>query len=157
MFLGKLWMVLHVGGAIVGFGPIFGFSVMGPMAGRLGGPQGLGILKAMLKIQKGIVIPMAVVQGVTGLFLISALGYDKNFVSHTWLVVSILLYLVALAVAFFVLRPTLSGLVALGEDGKADGPEFGALVRKSQTFGPILTLLLVIIIVLMVLRPGRLG
>jgi uncharacterized membrane protein len=149
-----LLLLLHIGGAIVGFGPLFGFAVMGPLSGRLGGPQALGIMKAMAKIQRGIVLPLAVVQGITGALLIAAAGWDVNFGSHVWLWVSILLYLLALLVAFLVLRPALANMVALAEGGKAGTPEFGALVRKTQTLGPALTILVLIIIILMVLKPG---
>ncbi len=147
-------LVLHIGGAIVGFGPIFGFSVMGPLAGSLGGPQALGILKAMVKIQRGIVLPLAVVQGITGALLIAAAGWDANFGSHEWLWVSILLYLVALGLGIFVLRPSLAKMVDLAQGGKAGSPEFGASAGRTRVVGPVNALLVVIIIILMVVKPG---
>jgi hypothetical protein len=149
-----LLLLLHVGGAIVGFGPAFAFPVLGPLSGRLGGPQALGIMKGMLKIQSGIIIPMAVLQGITGVLLIFAEGLDKNFWSQEWLWVSLLLYFVALVLAIFVLRPTLVKMVGLAEEGKAPTPEFAALVKKSQRLGPVLTLAIVTIIILMVVKPG---
>lgn len=147
-------LLLHIGGAIVGFGPIFGFSVMGPLAGSLGGPQALGIMKAMVKIQRGIVVPLAVVQGITGVLLIAAAGWDANFGSHEWLWVSILLYLLALVIGIFVLRPTLAKMVDFAQGGKAGSPEFGAVVGRSRIFGPVNAVLVVIIIILMVVKPG---
>lgn len=147
-------LLLHIGGAIVGFGPIFGFSVMGPLAGNLGGPQALGIMKAMVKIQRGIVLPLAIVQGITGVLLIGAAGWDAEFGSHVWLWVSILLYLVAIGIGIFVQRPALAKMVDLAQGGKAGSPEFAALAGRSRTFGPINAVLIVIIIILMVVKPG---
>jgi hypothetical protein len=149
-----LLLLLHIGGAIVGFGPIFGFSIMGPLAGSLGGPQALGIMKAMVKIQRGIVLPLAIVQGITGVLLIVAAGWDADFGSHEWLWVSILLYLAALVIGIFVQRPTLGRMVDLAQGGKAGTPEFAALVGRSQRFGPVNAVLVVIIIILMVVKPG---
>lgn len=149
-----LLLLLHIGGAIVGFGPIFSFAVMGPLSGRLGGPQALGIMKAMVKIQRGIVIPMAILQGITGVWLVFAEGLNQNFWSQEWLWISILLYLIALVLAIFLMRPALVRMVGLAEEGKAPTPEFAALVRRSQTLGPVMTLSIVTIIILMVVKPG---
>ena len=149
-----LLLLLHIGGAIVGFGPLFGMAVMGPLAGRLGGPQALGIMKAMVKIQRGIVIPMAILQGITGVLLISAANWDADFAAHEWLWISILLYLAALSIGILVLGPNLGRMVEAAEGGRAGSPEFAGLVRKSQVFGPLNTALIAIIIILMVVKPG---
>jgi hypothetical protein len=149
-----LLLLLHIGGAIIGFGPMFGFAVMAPLAGRLGGPQALGIMKGMVKVQRGIIIPMAILQGITGVLLIAAAGWDADFFSHVWLWVSILLYLAALTIGIFVLRPSLVNMVQLAEGGKAGAPEFAALLGRSKTFGPVNTVLVVVIIILMVVKPG---
>lgn len=42
----------------------------------------------------------------------------------------------------------------MAEDGKAGTPEFQAQVKKTQTFGPMPTIGLVIIVFLMVTKPG---
>ena len=117
-----LLLLLHIGGAIVGFGPLFGMAVMGPLAGRLGGPQALGIMKAMGKIQRGIVIPMAILQGITGVLLISAANWDADFAAHEWLWISILLYLAALSIGIFVLRPNLGGRLRRPREAVPEAP-----------------------------------
>lgn len=147
-------LLLHVVGAIAGLGPAFGFTVMGPMAGRLGGEQSLGIMQSMLKISRGILLPMAVVQGVTGALLINLGGWDSNFGSHGWLMVSIVLYLGMLAVAFFVQLPTLSRMVGMAKGGSQSSADFGVQQKKAAASGSAFTILLLLITVLMVLKPG---
>lgn len=149
-----LMLLLHVLGAIAGLGPAFGFSVMGPMTGRLAGEQALGIMKAMLKISRGIILPMAVVQGVTGAILIELGGWVADFAGHEWLIISIVLYLVLIGISFFVQLPNQRFMIALAESGHQSSAEFGGLQKKSAAMGGVLTLLLVAIIILMVLKPG---
>lgn len=150
----EFMLLLHVGGAIAGLGPAFGFSVMGPMAGRLGGPQALGIMKAMHKISRGIILPMAIVMGITGAVLIGQGGWDTDFISHEWLWISILLYLVMVGISALVEIPAVGKMIALAEEGSAASPEFGDLAKKTQMAGMALTVMLVLIIILMVLKLG---
>lgn len=147
-------LLLHVVGAIAGLGPAFGFTIMGPMATRLGGEQSLGIMKSMLKISRGIIIPMAVLQGITGAFLINLGGWDVNFGSHEWLMISIVLYLAMLAISFFVLLPTQSKMIGMAQGGSQSSADFGVQQKKAAAMGSALTVLLLLLIILMVLKPG---
>ncbi|MEX2588008.1 MAG: DUF2269 family protein [Actinomycetota bacterium] len=146
--------MLHVVGAVAGLGPVFGFTITGPMASRVGGEPALGIMQSMLKIARGIILPMAVLQGVTGVALINLGGWDVNFGSHEWLLISIVLYLAMLAVAFFIQLPTLSNLVGMAKGGSQSSADFGALQKKAAGAGSLLVLLVVVLTVLMVLKPG---
>ena len=149
-----LLLLLHVAGAIIGFGPAFSFAVLGPMAGKLGGPEGLGILKGILNVQKTFLIPMIIVQPLTGALLIFKEGLDDNFFDHWWLWVSILLFAANSYIGLFVQRPAVQRLVDLAQSGQAGTPEFMANAKKTKTYGPILTIMLVVIIYLMVVKPG---
>ncbi|HET7481373.1 MAG TPA: DUF2269 family protein [Actinomycetota bacterium] len=149
-----LLLLLHIAGAIIGFGPAFSFAILGPLAGKLGGPQALGILKGMAKIEKTLIVPMIVIQPLTGTFLIFKEGLNHGFFEHYWLWLSILVFAAAVAIALIIQNPAVEQLVELAEEGKGGTPEFGATAKRTQTFGPVLTILLVIIIVLMVTKPG---
>ena len=149
-------LVVHVVGAVFGFGPSVAYAVLGPAAGKASPQGGLAIMEAMIEIEKRLIFPFAVaIQPLSGLALIFLAGYNVNFFSHYWLWVSILLYAVAFGVGLFVQIPLIERLPKLAAELKgAPGPDFLALVKRSQTIGPVLTVLLSIIIVLMVTKPG---
>lgn len=150
----ELLLFIHVLSAIGGFGPTFTFGVLGPLAGKTGGPQAVGMLKGIVKIEKTLVRPAIVIQLVTGVLLIFQAGWDNNFFSHYWLWIAIVLFLTAVTISTFVQVPTVAKLIELGESGRAETPEFGAYAKKTATFGPLLTVMLLVIIFLMVIKPG---
>ncbi len=89
------------------------------------------------------------------MFLIGVLGLDKGFFGHYWLWVSIVLYAVAFSVGLFVQVPLIERLPRLAAELKGPPtPEFLALLKRTQRVGPVLTILLTIIIVLMITKPG---
>ena len=147
-------LILHIGGAIVGFGPTFSFAVLGPLAGQLGGPQSLGIIKGMHKTVKSLVYPFLVIQPLTGALLIFKEGLQHDFFSHYWLWIAILLFAAAVYISLAIQSPATEKMIELAEGGEAGTPQFMEVTKRTQTFGPILTLLLVSIIVLMIWKPG---
>jgi uncharacterized membrane protein len=147
-------LFLHIAGAIIGFGPTFSFAVLGPLSGKLGGPQALGILKGMLKIEKTFVFPAIVLQPLTGALLIFKEGLNEDFFSHYWLWIGILIFAAAVYIALFKQTPAVERLIELAEGGNAGTPEFAATAKITRTLGPILTLMLVVIIYLMIVKPG---
>ena len=150
----ELLLLLHILSAIVGFGATFSFGVLGPLAAKTGGPQALGMLKGIVATEKKLVYPAIVIQPVTGVLLIFEEGWDNSFFSHWWLWIAILLFVTAVYIALAVQTPTVEKMIELGESGQAETPEFAALGKKSGTFGPILGVLLLIVIFLMVIKPG---
>lgn len=151
----EILLLIHVLSAIAGFGPTFTFAILGPLAAKKQGPEGLTIMESIVAIQKTLVIPAAVVvQPLSGALLIFEAGWDDDFFSHTWLWIAILIYATTLYLALGVQKPALQKMVAMAKEGKAPTPEFGGLASKVSKIGPILTLMLLTIIVLMVLKPG---
>ncbi|HEV2251182.1 MAG TPA: DUF2269 family protein [Candidatus Limnocylindria bacterium] len=147
-------LLIHVGGAIVGFGPTFTFAILGPMAGKAGPQGGLAILEAMEAIEKKLVVPVAMVfQPLSGLALIFVAGYNNAFLSHYWLWIAIILYAIAFYLAIFGQNKRLARLVELAKAGPPT-PEFIAIAKRVGQMGPVITALLVAIIVLMVTKPG---
>ncbi|HEX2241265.1 MAG TPA: DUF2269 family protein [Actinomycetota bacterium] len=148
-------LLVHIAGAIIGFGPTFTFAVLGPLAGKMGGPPGLGIMEGMLAVANRLILPVsAFTQPVSGAWLIFEGGWNQNFFEHDWLWTAIVLYVIAFYVAVFMSRPTLHKMVDMAKGGQAGSAEFAALAARAKKLGPVTTLLLLAIIFLMVVKPG---
>ena len=147
-------LLIHVAGAIIGFGSVYTFGVLGPMAAKPG-PAGVAILEAMAALERRLLRPLLFIQPVSGLFLIFALHLNETFFSHYWLWVAILIYAGTFTLGLTVQIPLVEKLPKLAAELKGPpGPEFLAMVKRSQRVGPTLTALLSIIIILMVTKPG---
>ena len=160
----QLFLFLHVMGAIAVFGPTFVVPVIASQARK--SPQN-GHFAATVSefIVRRIVIPGAVVQGVTGVGLILILGADLTSSTYRWLIGGILLYLIAIFYAAFVQGPAAEKMVHLTAGGPPLGPppagapagplpEIAATAQKLQRGGMLLTVLIVLIVILMVIQPG---
>jgi len=154
-----LFLFLHVMGAILAFGPTFAYSIMGSMAGKE--PQHANFSSRQVEaIGNKLVYPLAIFQGITGILLICALGISPQ--SQPWLVAGIILYLIAISYALTVQRNALHHLIEITSTPPPPGtppgpppPEVMATVKKIQRGGMFLGLLIVVIVFLMVVKPGR--
>lgn len=159
-----VFLFLHIGGAIVAFGPTFTFPIIGAMGGRE--PQFANFAARISgAIEHRLVVPLAIFVGLTGVGLIWT--SHRDIFRNTWLLVAIVLYVIALSVAIFVATPLNRQLVgatagppptlpaeAYQGSGKAGPPpHIAGLVKRSQRVGMILALLLVSILLLMVFKP----
>jgi uncharacterized membrane protein len=148
-------LLIHIFGAIIGFGPTYAFAILGPLSGKLEGPQSLGALKGIVAIERKLVVPVAtVVQPLTGVLMIFETNRNENFFSHEWLWIGILLYIVTYYSAVFQQTPAVEKLIELAESGQAGSEEFLATVKKTQKLGPLITLSLTVIVFLMIAKPG---
>jgi hypothetical protein len=84
-----------------------------------------------------------------------------NFFQTPYLIVAVILYLLATAIALGVLVPTTHRLLHVVEQIPAPQPGAGlppsevqTLVRRNQMFGGFTTVLFLVIIFLMVIEPG---
>ena len=153
-----LFLFLHVMGAILAFGPTFAYSIMGSMAGKE--PQHANFSsRQVAAIGNKLVYPLAIFQGITGS------SYDRpehQPQSQPWLVAGIILYLIALVYALTVQRNALHHLIEMtltppppGTPPGPPPPEVMATVKKIQRGGMFLGILIVVIVFLMVVKPGR--
>jgi len=95
-------LFLHISGAILAFGPAYAFLFLGPMAA--GEPEHRNFaLRFQQRVATTLVVPLAVFQGVTGVLLVWRISFE--LFTALWLIVSIVLYLIALGIAFGVMRP----------------------------------------------------
>ncbi|HEY4228395.1 MAG TPA: DUF2269 family protein [Candidatus Limnocylindrales bacterium] len=159
----QLFLLLHVLGAIVVFGPTFAFPIIAGQAQK--SPQN-GPFAALIidLIERRIVIPGAIVQGVTGVALILILNADLSSPAYRWLGVGIVLYIIAIAFAVLVQAPATAKMVELTKnrpagpppDGAPAGPppEVAALGKKLQRGGILLSVLIVSIVFMMVVKPS---
>jgi len=148
-------LFLHVLGAILAFGPTFAYSIMGSMAGKE--PQYANFSTRQSEaIGNRLVYPLAVFQGITGVLLIWAASF--NVIGTTWLTLGIVLYLITLIYALTVQRNAVHHLIELTSTPPAPGsppnPEIMATVKRIQRGGMFLALMIVIIVFLMVVKPG---
>jgi uncharacterized membrane protein len=157
-------LLLHVGGAIIAFGPTFTLPIIGRMGGKE--PQHVNFaLRVAEVIETRLIVPLAILQGVTGVLLIWVIGINVLDVkAFLWLDVAIVLYVIALAIVFRVAVPTTRALIEAtnapppppapgSPPTSGPPPHIAALVKRLQQFGQITTVLLVLIIILMVTKP----
>ena len=147
-------LVIHVGGAIFGFGPSVAFAVLGPMSGT-STPQGsLALMESMVAIERRLIFPVAtVVQPLSGLALIFVAGYNTDFFRHYWLWVALIIYAAAFYTAILVQTPLIEKMIRIAKAGPPTA-EFMAAAKRTQTLGPLITVMLAAIVVLMVAKPG---
>lgn len=162
------FLLLHVLGAIIAFGPTFAFPIIGAMGGRE--PMHANFASRVSHtVNDRLVEPVAASMAVTGVAMIWAAGIDVLAAENRWLLVAIVIYVFALAFALFVQRPVGKRIIELsgGDRGapaapppSADGapggppPALAAAVAATQRNGMILTLALVAIVFLMVVKPS---
>ena len=176
MDLGPWFLFLHILGAIVAFGPTFTFPIIGAMGGRE--PMHANFAtRVSHRISERVVLPLAIFQAITGVGLI--LTHNWDLLNTRWLLAGIILYLIALGTALFVLIPTTSRIIAMtsapppGAGGPPPGaggpppaaggpppgaggppPELLALIKRVQRAGASNSVLIVLIVLLMVLKPA---
>jgi uncharacterized membrane protein len=144
-------------GAILAFGPTFAYSISGAMGGKEPHHANFAMRVSEATGQR-LVYPLAILQGVTGVALI-LIGNIPVF-STPWLLLGITLYVIALGYALTVQRNALHHAIELTSAPPPAGapagppPELMATVQKIQRGGMFLGLLIVVIVFLMVVKPG---
>jgi uncharacterized membrane protein len=155
-----LFLVLHVGGAIFAFGPTLVFPLLGSMVGKEPMHGNFGLRLGEL-IEKRLIVPLAILQAITGIGLIWTLPANLFDGAHWWLIIGIVLYVIAMIIVFTNQLPVTHELIEMtknpppppapGTAPMGPPPQLLALVKRNQMGGQVLTVLLVVIIILMVL------
>ncbi len=153
-------LFLHVAGAVVAFGPSFAFLFLGPMAASEPAHRNFA-LRFQHRVATRLMLPLAVFQGVTGLLIVWRVGFA--LLQRNWLILAIVLYIVALAIAFGVLLPALRKLIpatgaaqpAPSAEGAPAGPppHILATIRRARLGGMTNAVLILVIVFLMVTKP----
>jgi hypothetical protein len=154
------FLFAHVLGAIAAFGPTYSM----PIIGRMGGAERQHAnfaTRVGLALAEQRILPLAVLQGVTGVGLIITGNVDLT--RSLWLGMGIVLYIVALGYAFSVQTPTARKIIEMtstpppppapGAAPSGPPPALMALIRRSQIGGMFLAGLIAVIVFLMVVKP----
>ena len=151
----NLVLVLHILAVIVGFGPMFIAGFYGEEAKRRPGREGLAVAETTLKVTGKVPTVAVCAVPILGILLI-LLSDDAWKFSAPWVSLSFLLYIVLMGLATAVQVPAIQKMVALrsGADGAQSG-EMQALGKKAATVGAVVNVLWVIILFLMVFKPGQ--
>lgn len=155
--------VLHVLCAIVGFGAVTLNGLYGAQAKARGGAEAAAIGQAVYRVSiVGEYFIYAVF--VLGIALV-AMGNNLFDFGQTWVWLSMVLYITGLGLSHGVLRPRVRRMNALlvelagspGSGGTGPPPqaaELEALAKQVAATEMVLNLLLVVILVFMVFKPG---
>ena len=161
------WLLfLHIIGAVIACGPGFALAIFGAAAGRE--PQHANFaLRASSLIATRLIVPLAVLQGVTGLGLVLLEGTE--LLTRAWLLLAIVLYAIALYIAIGLNLPNLRRLIEMttpppggppaggppagGPPPGGPPPELLARVARSRQYGMAMSGLVVVIVFLMVVKP----
>jgi hypothetical protein len=179
----KIVLTLHILTVVVGIGAVMLNGVYGAQAKARKGPEGLAIAEANFKVSMLAekVIYLIPLFGIGLVFMSKTGGVQVYDWDQTWIWLSIVLYIVALGVSHGVVVPTakrmqvlMTELNAMGPPPGAGGPggpaaggpppgaggpppqvaELEALGKRIGAGGMTLNLLTVVLIALMVFKPG---
>jgi uncharacterized membrane protein len=155
----KLVLVLHLLAVIVGFGPAIMSIFWGLKARERRGPEGAAIAQATFEVV-GTYAEWAIYAVVIlGIILVTLSGDVFKF-SQAWVSLSFLLYIVYLGLYHGMQRPNLRRINELmataggvGVAGSA-GTELEERGQRAALIGGVLDVLVVIVVFLMVYKPG---
>jgi len=140
---------IHVLAAIVAVGSNITYGVWSVRA--RGNPSNVGFaLKGIKFLDDRIANPAYGVVLLTGVLMaIFAFGFF-----HLWIIVSLVLFIVLIALGVGVYSPLLRDQIRLADAGDTTSADFERLSRRSAIIGPAIGLIVAVILVMMVFKPG---
>jgi hypothetical protein len=159
-----LWLYLHITGAVIAFGPTFTFALFGAMVAKEP-MHGSFALRLQERITRGIVVPVALTMLVSGIGLL--VTAHISLVKTPYMIVAVVLYVSAVSIGIGILIPTAQKMIAIMEAmPKPSGPppaaiapagpppELAALIARGRGFGMVNSVLILVILFLMIVKPG---
>ena len=159
-------LVLHILTVIIGLGAVFLNAIYGAQAKARRGPEGLAIAQANLKVTEiaQYFIYAIPIFGIALVFMSKTDGIQFYDWDQTWIWLSIVLYLVALGLSHGLLMPAVKRMQVLMGEVIAAGPPTGGpppqaaemeqLGKRIPPVGAALNILVIVIVALMVFKPG---
>ena len=157
------FLVLHVLGAIIAFGPAFSFTVIRDL-GRADPMHGNFATRVSAAISDRRVIPVALTMPVTGIGLIWSAGINPFERESHWLLAGITLYLIALTYSVTIQKSAVERIIAMtaspppppapGSAPSGPPPALMDAIRTVQRGGMLLLALISTIVFLMVVKPN---
>lgn len=158
----KLWLLLHILSVVVGIGAVMLNGIYAAQAQKRPGPPGRAITEANFFVSD-IAEKIIYTIPVWGILLVIA-SHDAFKFSQTWVWLAFLLYLVAMGISHAVMFPGTKKIIGLLNEMEQGPPAAGgappqvveleATGKKLATGGMALNLLVVVIIILMIWKPG---
>jgi hypothetical protein len=161
-----LVLFLHILCAIIGFGGVMLNGLYGAEAGKRPGPGGLAIGQANYRVS-GVAEYFIYAVFVLGILLVLLADDDTIEFGDTWVWLSILLYVIALGFSHSQQIPNARRMNELAEELVDAGPppegaqgpppqvaQMEALGKKLAGGGIFLNLMLVVLLYLMIFKPG---
>jgi uncharacterized membrane protein len=163
----KVMLLLHILTAIIGFGGVLLNGLYAREARNRPPAAGLAILEANTFVSLKVAEKFIWAVPILG-FGLAGMSDDVWKMRQTWLAASIVLYLLSLAVSYGFLQPRVKQVVALQREVVAaeaagtlptDGPppqvaKMAALGKQIGASSGVLHLSLVVILILMIWKPG---
>ncbi|MEP7041148.1 MAG: DUF2269 family protein [Chloroflexota bacterium] len=156
------FLVLHVLGAIIAFGPSFSFPIIGAM-GAADRSHANFATRVGLAISTKRVVPVALTMPVTGIGLIWSAGFDVFSPGSRWLLLGIVLYVVLFTFSVTMQIPITRRIIEMtsgpppeAPPGAAPGgppPVLMALIKRARRGGLFLSVMIALIVFLMVVKP----
>jgi uncharacterized membrane protein len=149
--MNTIFFIIHVVLAVFIIGPMAILPMTAMRAIRAGHAQTVVTIAKSTRLFTLLSIAVSLV----GFAVVGTTSKEDNFmVTTTWILTSIILYLVALAVSLFVVSPLLRKAGAAMSVEKADAIAAGAPFRsRIAASSGVVSLLLLVIVVLMVWQP----
>jgi uncharacterized membrane protein len=166
----KIVLILHILTVVVGIGAVMLNGIYGAQAKARRGPEGLAIVEANLKVSEiaNYFIYAIPVFGIALVFMSKTGDVQVFKFSQTWIWLALLLYIVAMGISHGVVFPTVKKMTGLMKELNAMGPppaggpppqvgQMEALGKRLGAGGAALNVITVLIIFLMVWKPGAPG
>jgi hypothetical protein len=162
----KVVLVLHLVTAIIGFGGVFILGFVGAASQRWRGAEGQAVFDVAQDLSQvaEYVIYAVPVFGIALLFISTTNGNHVYWWDQTWVSLSLVLYVAAVGFVHAVLRPNLKRMGELMREVNAGPPATGgpppqvaeleARGKRAGINGAIANLTWVVIVILMVWKPG---
>lgn len=160
------FLLLHIMCAIIGFGAVYLNVLYGQEVRKRPGSEGLAVFESNLRVSKiaEYFIYAVFVLGFVLLALAKVGDHKVYEFSQTWVWLSTLLYIVGLGISHGVVFPSLKKMGNLMREMIAGGPPAGgpppqatqmqALGQKVGAASATLNVLLIVIVGLMIWKPG---
>jgi uncharacterized membrane protein len=146
-------LLLHLIAVVIGFGAVLLNGLYGAQAKKRPGPGGLAIAEANFFVTSKVAEPVIYLVPLFGFALIGLSDSGWKF-SQTWVVASLVLYVIGLATARLVLMPTTAKMIDMMRAGPPDAAKMDAAGKRLAAAGGFAHLIFTAIMVLMIWKPG---
>jgi uncharacterized membrane protein len=153
----KVFLFLHVMGAIAALGPTLTYGLWVSLAERADASTRAFTLNSISWLDGHLPTPAYIAQAITGVFLIALQGW--SFFHTGWLVAGVAIYIALTLTAIAAYGPafrrqrTLADTIAADPTDERAAAAYAAAAHTSTIYGGAVTALTVIVVFLMVWKP----